>query len=296
LLLFADDGYNHTVKISLSVIPPDHSTPRLDKPSRPPKDGSIALVNVHLLGIPFHDIDIAGVLKQVRQFIANGVPRQICLGNAYTVSLCWKDLELRKVLDDADLVLADGMSIVWGGRLIGVNLPCRIAGPDLTESLCTLAEQSGYRVFFLGSTTDNLRQLKEILLQKWPKLQLAGMYSPPMCDRLSVQDNQAVFQELYRAKPDILFVGMSTPKQEKWIASNLKDLKVPVSIGIGAAFDFLSGRIPRAPRFLQDSGFEWLYRLGCEPRRLWKRYLLGNFIFLSHLGAAWIKFRFRSAK
>lgn len=296
MLPFADDGYNHAVKSPLSAVPPLDSAAGQDKPVLPLKSKPSVFSDVHLLGIPFHNVDLSEVIDQVKQFIADGTPRQICLGNAYTVSLCWKDLDLREVLDGADLVLADGMSIVWGGRLIGVNLPCRVAGPDLAEALCALSEQFGYRVFFLGSTPDNLAKLKEILLKKWPKLQLAGMYSPPMCAKLTAQDNQMIFNELHLTKPDILFVGMSTPKQEKWIAANLKDLKVPVSVGIGAAFDFLSGRIQRAPLIFQKSGLEWLYRLYCEPRRLWKRYLLGNFIFLSHLGAAWIKLRLRSSK
>jgi N-acetylglucosaminyldiphosphoundecaprenol N-acetyl-beta-D-mannosaminyltransferase len=253
--------------------------------------------SLHLLGIPFHRLNIDQVLARITSFISAGeVSRQICLSNAYTVSLCWKDAELRRVFDRADLVLADGMSIVWGGRMIGINLPERVAGPDLFESLCALAERMGYRLYFLGSTLNNLAQLKEVLLRKWPRLQIAGTHSPPMCETLGPEENRIIFEELRVAKPDILFVGMSSPKQEKWIASNLKNLEVPVSIGIGAAFDFMSGRMPRAPLFFQESGLEWLYRLYREPRRLWKRYLLGNFIFLSHLGAAWIRFRFRSVK
>jgi N-acetylglucosaminyldiphosphoundecaprenol N-acetyl-beta-D-mannosaminyltransferase len=253
--------------------------------------------NVHLLGIPFHGLTGDQALEQVKVFIESGKgPHQICLSNAYTVSLAWRDFELRRVLDYADLVLADGMSIVWGGRWIGVDLPCRIAGPDFAKALCRYAEKWGYRVFFLGSSPENLQRLKEVLLLKWPRLQIVGMHSPPMCEKLSPGDNALIFDELRSAKPDILFVGMSTPKQEKWIASNMGNLNVPVSIGIGAAFDFISGRIPRAPLLLQQTGLEWLYRLYREPRRLWKRYLLGNFIYLSHLVSAWVRFRFRSTK
>lgn len=249
-----------------------------------------------VLGVRFHRLEFAAVLKLVETYIADKRPRQLCLANAYTLALTFSDEELRLLLNQADLVLADGMSIVWGGQWLGARIPQRVAGPDLAESIFSLAERSGYRVFFLGSTPDNLASLKEVLLRRWPRLQIAGMFSPPMCEKLTPEDNELIFAALGSAKPDVLFVGMSTPKQEKWIASNLKHLQIPVSIGIGAAFDFLSGRIPRAPRFLQESGFEWLYRLCCEPRRLWKRYLLGNFVFLSHLSAAWIKFRFRSAK
>ena len=283
-----DDGYNRRVLESLDVRVEDYSEKAA--PALP----SVILPSIHLLGIPFHGLTSDQVLERVTAFIQAGKKsHQICLGNAYTVSLSWKDTELRRILDRADLVLADGMSIVWGGRWIGVDLPCRIAGPDFSESLCGYAEKMGYRVYFLGSTSDTLIKLKEVLLLKWPGLRIVGMQSPPMCDKLGPDDNNSIFNALHAAKPDILFVGMSTPKQEKWIASNMQSFEVPVCIGIGAAFDFISGRIPRAPLFFQKTGMEWLYRLYREPRRLWKRYLLGNFIFLSHLGVAWLRFRLR---
>jgi N-acetylglucosaminyldiphosphoundecaprenol N-acetyl-beta-D-mannosaminyltransferase len=249
-----------------------------------------------VLGVRFHCLSISSVLHLVECYIAEKRPRQLCLANAYTLALTFKDDELRRLLNQADLVLADGMSIVWGGQWLGSHIPQRVAGPDLTDAICALAETSGYRVFFLGSTADNLARLKEVLLRRWPRLQIVGMFSPPMCEKLTPEDNALIFAALGSSKPDVLFVGMSTPKQEKWIASNLKHLQVPVSVGIGAAFDFMSGLVPRAPELLQKSGFEWLYRLYCEPRRLWKRYLLGNVLFLSHLGAAWLKVRLRSVK
>jgi N-acetylglucosaminyldiphosphoundecaprenol N-acetyl-beta-D-mannosaminyltransferase len=286
-----DGGYNPQVLNSLEAGLEQYS--KKTTPALPP----VILPNIHLLGIPFHGLTCEQAIEQVKHFIVSGKgPYQICLTNAYTVSLAWKDFELRRILDYADLVLADGMSIVWGGRWIGIDLPGRIAGPDFTTALCQYAETMRYRVYFLGSSPENLMRLKHVLLRKWPQLQIVGMHSPPMCDKLGPADNQSIFDALHAAKPDILFVGMSTPKQEKWIASNLKNLEVPVSIGIGAAFDFMSGRIPRAPLFFQKTGLEWLYRLYREPRRLWKRYLLGNFVFLSHLGAACFRFRLRSLR
>lgn len=234
----------------------------------------------NVLGVRFHRLTADEALVCVREFVQARKPRQLCLVNAYTVSLHRKDPELQSVLRKADLVLADGMSIVWGGRSIGAKLPERVAGPDLTQAICGEAERLGYRLFFLGSTPETLGKLKALLLARWPQLNLVGVYSPPMCEKLSDTDNQAIFKALHEANPDILFVGMSTPKQEKWISAQLSNLAVPVSIGIGAAFDFLSGEVPRAPLVLQRAGFEWLYRLYREPRRLWKRYLLGNAVFL----------------
>ena len=219
-------------------------------------------------------------LEAIESFIKQRTPKQICLSNAYTVALSQSDTEFRTLLNRSDLTLADGMSIVWGGKWIGPTVPERIAGPDLMEALCRLAAKKGHRIFLLGASPSTLRLLREKLLRLCPTLSIADLYSPPMCDTLSDDETQKILGLICQAKPDILFVGMSCPKQEKWIAKNLHQLSVPVSLGVGAAFDFLSGNIPRAPRWLRQIGLEWLYRLYREPRRLWKRYLLGNSIFL----------------
>jgi N-acetylglucosaminyldiphosphoundecaprenol N-acetyl-beta-D-mannosaminyltransferase len=238
---------------------------------------------VAVLGVEFHAVNFQSALRYVDEFIRQRSPRQVCLANAFTLSLAIKDIELARVLQKADLVLADGMSIVWGSRWIGVHLPGRVAGPDLTLALCEQAQARGHRIFLLGSTPDTLQMLIRNLMLKWPRLSIAGHYCPPVCDRLSETENDVIESLIRQCCPDILLVCMSTPKQEKWIAQNLDRLQVPVCIGVGAAFDFISGRVPRAPAWLQNIGLEWLYRLWCEPRRLWRRYLLGNAIFLSSL-------------
>jgi N-acetylglucosaminyldiphosphoundecaprenol N-acetyl-beta-D-mannosaminyltransferase len=161
-----------------------------------------------------------------------------------------------------------------------LNIPERVAGPDLAEALCQRAEKRGYRLFFMGSSQENLDMLKKALLGRYPALNIVGMLSPSMCDRFSDEENQKIIAEVRHAAPDILFVGISTQKQEIWMSENLQKLNVPASLGVGAAFDFLSGRVPRAPEWLQKNGLEWMYRLFCEPKRLWKRYLLGNALFL----------------
>jgi N-acetylglucosaminyldiphosphoundecaprenol N-acetyl-beta-D-mannosaminyltransferase len=241
------------------------------------------LPEVSVLGVRFHCLTMSKIIEILNRFITEGKPRQVCLSNAYTVTLSQKDRGLRNLLNRADLVLPDGMSIVWGSRWIGKHIPQRIAGPDLMEALCDEAARKNYSIFLMGSSPENLNALKEVLLKRWPRLPIAGLYSPPMCEQLSENENQRIFSEIERTRPQILFVSMSCPKQEKWIAENLEHLHMPLAIGVGAAFDFMSGRIPRAPLWLQRTGFEWLHRLSCEPRRLWKRYLLGNFVFLSLL-------------
>jgi N-acetylglucosaminyldiphosphoundecaprenol N-acetyl-beta-D-mannosaminyltransferase len=261
------------------------------KSSLEPRESS-GMPSLQILGIGFHPLTLQGAVSLIETWIQARRPRHICLANAQSVSLCWEYPEYRRTLDHADLVLPDGMSIVWGGRWIGVQLPERVAGPDLTEALCAAGERKGYRIYLLGSTPENLERLRQSLLLRHPRLQIVGTHSPSMSSCLSPQENENIRQRIQAVQPDILLVGMSAPKQELWIASNLHTLNVPICMGIGAAFDFLSGRIPRAPLFLQKCGLEWLYRLYREPRRLWKRYLLGNAIFLSHLGVAWIRRRF----
>ena len=236
-----------------------------------------------VLGVRFHRLSVAESVGQIREYIKEGKPRQVCLANAYTLAVAEKDESLMNLLNNSDLVLADGMSIVWAGRWVGAALPQRVAGPDLMEALCAEASRKSYRIYLLGSTDDNLKALSEVLKIKYPNIQIAGMYSPPFCERLDEKETKKIIGYLSEAKADILFVSMSAPKQEKWIANNLTNIPIPVCIGVGAAFDFISGKIPRAPLWLRKTGFEWAHRLYCEPRRLWKRYLLGNMVFLSSL-------------
>jgi len=241
---------------------------------------------ISLLGVTFHALSMNDTMDVLETFIREQRPRQVCLSNAYTVALCQKDLELKSVLNKADLVLADGMSIIWGGRWIGAQVPERIAGPDLMYEFSLLAATKGYRIYLMGSTEATLQKLKEQLLTLCPGIQIAGTYSPAMCEKLSEKENLNILEAIRSANAHILFVGMSCPKQEIWISENLHRLPVPVSLGVGAAFDFLSGNVPRAPDWLRKNGLEWLYRLYCEPRRLWRRYLLGNAVFLAALAKA----------
>ena len=244
-----------------------------------------------VLGVRFHCLRIPDVIDHITRYVVQRTPRQICLVNAYSMTLAQRDDHLRQLFNQSDLVLADGMSIKWGGRWIGAAIPERVAGPDLATALCDMASSKGYRIFLLGSTDETLGKLTYVLKSQWPQIQIAGTYSPPFCDRLAIDETDKIRRLLKSCQVDILLVSMSAPKQEKWIAENLQSLGVPVSIGIGAAFDFLSGEIPRAPMWLQTSGLEWAYRLYREPRRLWKRYLLGNLVFLSLLAVKAMKNR-----
>ncbi|MFA5974889.1 MAG: WecB/TagA/CpsF family glycosyltransferase [Elusimicrobiota bacterium] len=252
----------------------------------------VTFPSVSIFGVRFDSLTMDETLLILDEFVQRRRPTQVCLANAYTVALCRKDEALRNLLEQSDLVLADGMSIVWGAHWIGLSLPERIAGPDLMTGLCKHASQKGYSIFLMGSSRENLDMLQKVLLSRWPRLRIVGLYNPSMCDQFDEDENRRILEMIRQARPDILFVGMSAPKQEKWIAQNLNRLHAPVCMGVGAAFDFLSGRIPRAPERLQRIGLEWLYRLSCEPRRLWRRYILGNIVFLSLLLNEIIRYKF----
>jgi N-acetylglucosaminyldiphosphoundecaprenol N-acetyl-beta-D-mannosaminyltransferase len=238
---------------------------------------------VNVLGVRFHSVSFRGAIEAIEKLIQDRKPSQVVLANAYTVALCRKDPHFRQQINRATLVLADGMSIVWGGQWVGAKVPERVPGPDLMEALCRWAARRGQTIFLMGSTEHTLQILSDKLIRICPELRIAGTYSPAMCDKLSEEENIKIIELLIKTNPDLLFVGMSCPKQERWIAENLHRLPVPVALGVGASFDFLSGKIRRAPRWLRHIGLEWVYRLCQEPQRLWRRYLLGNAVFLSSL-------------
>ena len=216
----------------------------------------------------------------MERWILEKTPRQICFCNAYTLTEFQRNSEFRSVAENADMVLADGTSLVWSSQFLGLSLPERVAGPDLMEAFCALAEQKGYRLFFMGCTDEVLEKLRSQLLRQFPRLIIAGHLAPPMMEIHPEDHDAEAVRVINASSPDVLWVGMSSPKQDLWIARNLKRLQVPVSIGVGAAFNFLSGEIKRAPRWTHRTGLEWLWRLCHEPRRLWRRYLFCNIAFL----------------
>jgi N-acetylglucosaminyldiphosphoundecaprenol N-acetyl-beta-D-mannosaminyltransferase len=228
---------------------------------------SATVLYERIAGMRFHSLRLPDVIAWIDRAIERRVPVQITLANAYTFTMCHRWEKLMQIINGSDLTLADGMSIVWGARWLGIRLPGRIAGPDLMQTLCAHSEKAGHGIFLMGSSPENLLCLTNVLRARWPRLRIVGTHSPSMCDRFDEAETLRILAEIKAVEADILFVGVSAPKQEIWISENLHRLNVPVAIGVGAAFDFLSGRIPRAPQALQRVGLEWLYRLWKEPRR-----------------------------
>lgn len=235
-------------------------------------------------GMDVNRVRLAEAVEKIESFIARGGHHQICFLNAYTLSLARQNEDFRRTLRSADLTLADGMPVVWASRALKDPLPERVAGADLLLETCRVAERKGYRFFFLGTSPEDLRALTRNLTRLFPRLKIAGSLSPPYRKVFSESENNQMVAAVNQARPDILWVGFSSPKQDMWIARNKGRLRVPVCVGVGAAFDFLSGNVPRAPLWMQGAGLEWLHRLLQEPRRLWGRYLWGNgfltFLFL----------------
>jgi len=173
----------------------------------------------------------------------------------------------------------DGMPLVWLSRLHGQKHVSRVYGPDLMLAVCEASVDRGYTHYFYGGAEGVTEALAHRLVSRFPGLQVVGTYSPPFRP-LFPDEDEAIVQLVNEANPDIVWIGLSTPKQEYWMAEHVGRLEAPVMVGVGAAFDFHSGRKKQAPRWMQRSGLEWLFRLLTEPRRLWKRYLINNPLFL----------------
>jgi N-acetylglucosaminyldiphosphoundecaprenol N-acetyl-beta-D-mannosaminyltransferase len=246
---------------------------QLEQASAPKKPG----VNcdlptpVAMLGVPFDKITSAETLQKIGQMIESRQPHYAATANVDFVVQASKDVELRRILTDADLVLCDGMPLVWTSRLLGNPLPERVTGSDLVPVLLAEAEKRGWRVFFLGGTQDSIYQAVCKVWDRHPRLKMVGTYSPPFQPLLEM-DHEEIIRRINDAGPDILLVSFGCPKQEKWINMHYRSLHVPFSIGVGATVDFLAGTVNRAPRWMQKTGLEWIYRLSQEPKRLFKRY------------------------
>lgn len=199
--------------------------------------------------------------------------RYVCVTSVHGVIEARVDAELRIAIDQAEVATPDGMPLVWALRSYGWKTQQRVYGPTLMLHLCEKAAQNGLRIFLYGARAKTLDELRKRLGVKYPGLQIAGTYSPPF-RTLTEREDAAVCQLVKKSRADILFVGLSTPKQEKWMFAHRDSIPGLTMIGVGAAFDFHAGRTSQAPAWVQRNGLEWLFRLLVEPRRLWRRYVL----------------------
>ena len=245
---------------------------------------------VALFGVVFDNVTVDDAIRRIEQMIASGQPHYAVTANVDFLAQAQKDIELHRILLDAHLVLCDGTPLVWASRMLGNRLPERVAGSDIVPALIRVAAKMNYRLFFLGAAPDAAERAMENIRLQFPGL-LVDSYSPPFGAVLEM-DHEEIKRRIFRLRPDLLFVAFGCPKQEKWIAMHYKSLGVPVSMGIGGTVDFLSGHLKRAPRWMQRTGTEWVFRLAQEPRRLLGRYCADLRVFAAKLLVQWWRLAF----
>ncbi len=232
---------------------------------------SLGTGSVAILGVPIDNVTMDEALLAIKAGIGEGGFHQIATANADFLINSIHDRELKNILSACDLVLPDGMPLVWASRFMGASLQERVSGSDLVPRIMELAALHNYSIFLLGATETSSRGAAAWMAEHYPKARLAGRLCPPVA-QLDETDHEAILRQIEGAQPDILLVAFGSPKQEKWLAMHRHRLRVPVCIGVGGSLDLLAGVRPRAPRWMRNHGLEWLYRTCQEPARLSLRY------------------------
>jgi N-acetylglucosaminyldiphosphoundecaprenol N-acetyl-beta-D-mannosaminyltransferase len=227
-------------------------------------------------GIPVANVSEDEAVEVIDKLVLEGGAHYGAVVNAAKLVAADRDEKLKRVLLTADLVTADGMSVVWASRLLGRGLKERVTGIDLFQRLVKHAASAGLSVYFLGAREESVRGIVEQFGREYPALRIAGYHN----GYFEESEWQSVCEKIRLSGADLLFVAMGSPRQELWIASNVELAGVSFALGVGGSFDHLSGFARRAPRWMQRCGLEWLHRLALEPRRLWRRYLIGNSAFI----------------
>ena len=244
-----------------------------------PRDEAWVAMRVNILGVGVSPINMEMAVNFIFDWIYKREPHYVCVSNVYTIMESQRDPALKRIHNAAGLVTPDGMPLVWLSRLMGFRRVERVCGPDLLLAICERSTRTGFRHFFYGGAPGVAEKLVVRLRSRFPDLRIAGTYSPPFRP-LTQEEDLSIVEHINSSKPDIVWVGTGTPKQDHWMGEHVGRLCAPVLVGVGAAFDFHSGSKKQAPRWMQKSGLEWSFRLMTEPRRLWRRYLVNNPLFL----------------
>jgi N-acetylglucosaminyldiphosphoundecaprenol N-acetyl-beta-D-mannosaminyltransferase len=247
---------------------------------------------VELIGVPLGLTDYEQTLGWIDAMVAADGRGYVCVCNVHTVMASVEDPELRSALMTSSVNVPDGQPLVWAMNALGHSLEKRVYGPELMARACERAARTGQRFYLYGGRDQSaLFQLALNLRRRYPGIKIVGGYSPPHRP-LTAEERAAVAAEINHSEPDVVWVGIGVPKQEKWMAEMRPLLGAPVLVGVGAAFDFHAGLVPQAPPWLQDAGLEWAYRVYREPRRLWRRYLRYNPRFVGAFGRQLAAHRF----
>ena len=230
-----------------------------------------------VLGVRVDGVSLQRLIHQVESFATSGRRHSVMYANVHVLNTAYRDADLRRILNQADLVYCDGAGVRLGARLLGHHLPPRMTGADWIKPLCAACAAEEITLYFLGSRPGVAARAAESLRASYSWLHVAGTYHGYLADPAICA---AAIAAVNAARPRILLVGMGTPLQEKWVAAHRHELQAPVVWAVGALFDFVAGVQPRGPRWMLDNGLEWLYRLLSDPRRLWQRYAVGNPLFM----------------
>jgi N-acetylglucosaminyldiphosphoundecaprenol N-acetyl-beta-D-mannosaminyltransferase len=235
--------------------------------------------------------DYERTLDWVDAAVALGAREYLCVAAVHTVMESRDDAALRSAVDGAAFTVPDGQPLAWALRALGHDIDARVYGPELMARACARAARSGQRHYLYGGRDDEaLARLSANLRERFPGLRLVGGHAPPFRE-LSEPELDAIAAQVNAARPDVVWVGIGVPKQEKWMATMRDRLDAPVLIGVGAAFDFHAGLVPQAPAWMQRSGLEWAFRLAQEPRRLFRRYARHNPRFVAGFARQWLTHR-----
>ena len=215
-------------------------------------------------------------VAEVEKIIRAGKPTQHVVINALKVNLMNEDAELRKIVNACPLINADGASIVWAAKQLGIPLTERVAGIDLFQKLVQVAAEKNYSIYLFGAKEEVVQKVRSILVSKYPSLRIAGIRNGYFTEA----DEPEIVKDMASSGADMMFVAFSSPKKEYWVNKYLNELKIPFVMGVGGSFDVVAGVTDRAPKWMQDHGLEWFYRFIQEPGRLWNRYMVGNWKFV----------------
>lgn len=231
-------------------------------------------MRINICGIKIDNFTMKEAIDEVCKIIDSKKTGYIVTPNVDHVVKIQKDKDFKKIYDNATLVFADGVPLLWAAKFLGTPLKEKISGSDFFPEMCKTASEKNYKVFFMGGREGAADKAAEVMTKTFPKLKVCGTYCPPFGFEKDEEENNKIIKMLKKAKPDILFVGLGAPKQEKWVCKYMDKINIPISAGIGVTFEFTAGMVKRAPVWMQKVGLEWFWRLVMEPRRLWRRYLV----------------------
>ncbi len=237
-----------------------------------------AIPTVNILGVEIADINMPWLISFTEENLEKLGGDYICVANVHTTVKAYEDETYRTIQNGGILAIPDGGPLSTVGRKRGAVQMSRTTGPDYMEEIFKISAGRGYRHYFYGSTEETLVKLRNNLVDKYPGITVAGIYSPPFRD-LSEQEDDEIVRMINDTSPDFIWVGLGAPKQEKWMAAHQTRMN-GLMVGVGAGFDYMAGNINRAPAFMQNHSLEWLYRLIQDPKRLFKRYLVTNSKFI----------------